>query len=50
LLHYDIIIIESLWHYFKTDIIMHLEHDCAMCKIWEFYWRNMVILTKFLDL
>jgi hypothetical protein len=48
-LHQDIIIIESLLHYFKTDIIMHLEHGCALCEIWEFRCRNMVILTKILD-
>jgi hypothetical protein len=49
LLHKDINITESLWHYFKTNIIMHLEQDCALCEIWEFHSRNMLILTKFLD-
>jgi hypothetical protein len=49
LFHSDIIIIESLWHYFKTDIMTHLKHGCALCEIWEFHCVNMVILTKFLD-
>jgi hypothetical protein len=49
LLHWDIIINESLWHYFKIDIVMHFGHGCALCEIRELYFRNMVILTKFLD-
>jgi hypothetical protein len=39
LLHQDIIINESLWHYFKTNIIMHLavlyvKFENLIAEIW----------------
>jgi hypothetical protein len=29
--------------------IIHLEQGCAVCEIWEFHSRNMVIWIKFMD-